>query len=42
MDIEGLGDVLVGQLLEKGLVHDFADLYGLTLEQLVDLERMAE
>jgi DNA ligase (NAD+) len=42
MDVEGLGDVLVGQLLEKGLVHDFADLYHLEVEQLVDLERMAE
>jgi DNA ligase (NAD+) len=42
MDIEGLGDVLVGQLLSRSLVHDFADLYGLNLEQLVDLERMAE
>jgi DNA ligase (NAD+) len=42
MDIEGLGDVLVHQLVEKGLVHDFADLYGLTLEQVTDLERMAE
>jgi DNA ligase (NAD+) len=42
MDIEGLGDVLVGQLLQKGLVHDFADLYHLRLEPLVELERMAE
>jgi DNA ligase (NAD+) len=42
MDIEGLGEVLVHQLVEKGLVKSFADLYQLTLEQLVDLERMAE
>jgi len=42
MDIEGLGDVLVRQLIEKGLVHDFADLYTLTLENVVTLERMAE
>ena len=42
MDIEGLGDVLVHQLVEKGLVKDFADLYRLTLEDLVGLERMAE
>jgi DNA ligase (NAD+) len=42
MDIEGLGDVLVHQLVEKGLVKDFADLYGLTLDDLVGLERMAE
>jgi DNA ligase (NAD+) len=42
MDIEGLGDVLVRQLVEKGLVRDFADLYHLGLEQLSTLERMAE
>jgi DNA ligase (NAD+) len=42
MDIEGLGDVLVHQLSERGLVKSFADLYRLTLEQLVELERMAE
>jgi DNA ligase (NAD+) len=42
MDIEGLGDVLVHQLVERGLVRSFADLYRLTLDQLVELERMAE
>ena len=42
MDIEGLGDKLVDQLVDKGLVHDPADLYGLGLEQLAGLERMAE
>jgi DNA ligase (NAD+) len=42
MDIEGLGDVLVRQLVEKGLVKDFADLYRLRLDDLVGLERMAE
>jgi DNA ligase (NAD+) len=42
MDIEGLGDVLVHQLVENGLVRDFADLYRLTLDDLVGLERMAE
>jgi DNA ligase (NAD+) len=44
MDIEGLGDVLVRQLLEKGLVRDFADLYSLKdrREDLIALERMAE
>ena len=42
MDIEGLGDSLVHQLVEQGLVHDFADLYRLSLEQVVALERMAE
>jgi DNA ligase (NAD+) len=42
MDIEGLGDVLVHQLTERGLVKSFADLYHLTLDQIVELERMAE
>jgi DNA ligase (NAD+) len=40
MDIEGLGEKLVYQLVEGGLVNDFADLYDLTAEQLVELERM--
>jgi DNA ligase (NAD+) len=42
MDIEGLGTVLVHQLSERGLVKSFADLYRLRLEDLVELERMAE
>jgi DNA ligase (NAD+) len=42
MDIEGLGDVLVHQMVEKGQVRDFADLYKLSLEEVVGLERMAE
>jgi DNA ligase (NAD+) len=42
MDIEGLGDSLVHQLVEKGLVRDVADLYQLTLENVVGLDRMAE
>ncbi len=42
MDIEGLGDALVHQLVEKGLVRDFAGLYKLRLEDVVGLERMAE
>ena len=42
MDVEGLGEALVHQLVEKGLVRDFADLYRLRLEDLVELERMAE
>jgi DNA ligase (NAD+) len=42
MDIEGLGDALVEQLVDKGLVRDFADLYKLRLEDLAPLERMAE
>ena len=42
MDIEGLGEVLVGQLVEKGLARNPADLYALSLEQLNGLERMAD
>ena len=40
MDIEGLGDVLVTQLTEKGLVRDPADLYSLTVDQVAALDRM--
>jgi DNA ligase (NAD+) len=42
MDIEGLGDVLVEKLVELKLVKDVADIYSLTLEQVAELERMAE
>ena len=42
MDIEGLGDKLVEQLVEGGLVESVADLYRLGLGQLGGLERMAE
>ncbi|HEX4758410.1 MAG TPA: NAD-dependent DNA ligase LigA [Terracidiphilus sp.] len=42
MNIEGLGEAVVQQLLERGLVKSVADLYSLTEEQLVDLERFAE
>ncbi len=42
MDIDGVGESLVKQFLEAGLIRDSADLYALTVEQLVDLERMAE
>jgi len=42
MDIEGLGDKLVAQLVDKEMVRDVADLYELTLEDLAGLERMAE
>jgi DNA ligase (NAD+) len=42
MDIEGCGEVLVNQLVDKKLVHDVADLYSLTAEQLADLDRLAE
>ena len=40
MDIEGLGDKLVEQLVDTGLVKTVADIYGLTEAQLVALERM--
>jgi len=40
MDIEGLGDKLVDQLVEAGLVHTVADLYHLNHEQVASLERM--
>jgi DNA ligase (NAD+) len=42
MDIEGLGDKLIEQLVDAGLVQDPADLYRLSLEQLAGLERMGE
>ncbi len=42
MDIDGLGEALVDQLVEQGLVRNIADLYGLTLEQLTELERMGK
>jgi DNA ligase (NAD+) len=42
MDIEGLGESLVQQLVEKDMLRDFADLYGLELEKLSELPRMAE
>jgi DNA ligase (NAD+) len=42
MDIEGLGDKLIEQLIEQKLVRTPADLYRLTLGQLTELERMGE
>src|SRR5687767_8045734 len=42
MRIEGLGGALAEQLIEKKLVKDVADLYSLTLDDLVSLERMAK
>jgi len=41
MDIEGLGDVLVETLVDRGMVRDVADLYHLTVEQIATLDRMA-
>ena len=42
LDIEGLGDKLVEQLVAEDLVHDPADLFDLTVETLAGLERMGE
>jgi DNA ligase (NAD+) len=42
MNIEGLGEALVDQLLSSGLVHDVADLYSLREEDLLQLERMGK
>lgn len=42
MNIDGLGEQWVAQLLQEGLIADVADLYGLTKEQLQGLERMGE
>ena len=39
MDIDGMGEAMVDQLVDKGLVKSVADVYELILEQLVDLER---
>ncbi|WP_342506487.1 NAD-dependent DNA ligase LigA [Sporosarcina sp. FSL K6-2383] len=42
MNIEGIGERVVNQLYEADLVHDVSDLYTLTREQLIELERMGE
>ena len=42
MDIEGLGGETVELLFKEGLIENYADLYLLTKEQLIPLERMAE
>ena len=42
MDIDGVGEKLIDQLVEKNLVKSVDDLYHLTLDQLSKLERMAE
>src|ERR1700691_6439527 len=42
LDIDGLGDKLVGQLVEKGLVKELDDIFELKHEQLAELERMAD
>ena len=40
MDVDGVGEKLLHQLFDQGLVSDIADLYGLTVEQLAALDRM--
>ena len=42
MNIDGLGDAIVQQLLTKELIHDVADIYGLTKDELVALEALAK
>ncbi|MCH9661752.1 MAG: NAD-dependent DNA ligase LigA [Bacteroidetes bacterium] len=42
MDIEGLGGETVALLVENGLITNYADLYTLTIEQVIPLERMAQ
>ena len=42
MDIEGLGGETVALLFNNGLVHNYADLYKLSVEQILPLERMAQ
>lgn len=42
MDIEGMGDALVEQLVNQKLVHNFADIYALKKETITNLERMGD
>jgi DNA ligase (NAD+) len=42
MDIEGLGDKLVNQLVDAQMVNSYAELYALSLERLMTLERMGK
>ena len=42
MNIDGLGSETVALLVENGLINNYADLYGLTVNQILPLERMAE
>ena len=42
MNIDGVGDALVDQLVDRGMVTSVADLYDLTIEKLLNLERMGE
>ncbi|HLR76907.1 MAG TPA: helix-hairpin-helix domain-containing protein, partial [Balneolaceae bacterium] len=42
MDIEGLGEAVVDQLVSEGMIHNYTDLYNLNKEQLLTLDRMAD
>ena len=42
MNIDGLGEEIIAQLVNEGLISDYTDLYDLTFEQVVALERFAE
>lgn len=42
MDIEGVGEAVVTQLVDRKLISDYGDLYRLSLENVLSLERMAE
>lgn len=42
MDVEGMGDAIVNQLVDKGLVHDYGDIYYLKFDDVKNLERMAD
>ena len=42
MDIDGMGEALVDQLVDKGLVRNVADVYALKLDDLIGLERMGQ
>jgi DNA ligase (NAD+) len=41
MDIENMGEAIVGQLVDKALIKDYGDIYYLKLDDVKDLERMA-
>ncbi|MBM4054545.1 MAG: NAD-dependent DNA ligase LigA [Planctomycetes bacterium] len=42
MDIEGFGPALIEQLVDKGIIEDYSDIFSLRYEDLVNLERMGE
>src|SRR5689334_20131769 len=42
MNIDGMGDALVEQLVDHGMVHSLADIYDLTVEKLMELDRMGK